>query len=205
MTMVSINTPQDLFTYNFLRLMEERGYTQSSLADAMDIAAPSVSNYMNGKRYPGSDKLQEFCTFFNVPAAEFFKTPADLMQDANKGKTELALTLSPGLSAEAVADRLSKFAIKGKNKIFSIRIADASMAPTLQHGDLVTCSFPSASDLDGKMVLVKNGSAIQVGRIYKTGDRYMFLVAGAIEPVYIDRHDPSKQVLVVLLSMERVY
>ena len=54
------------FANIFKQLRIERGYTQESIAKALNISRSAVGMYESGKRTPDSEDLEKLADFFNV-------------------------------------------------------------------------------------------------------------------------------------------
>lgn len=70
--------PREIFRRNIKRLMQERGVDQARIVGALSVTASTVSDWVNGKKYPrveAMERLAEFfqCTLFDLtmdPEAE---------------------------------------------------------------------------------------------------------------------------------------
>lgn len=80
----SMKSVADIFRYNLERLMEENGYTQTSLSEEMGVSMSTINMYVNQKRFPGPENIQRYAEFFRVSPSEFFKTPAELIKERNQ-------------------------------------------------------------------------------------------------------------------------
>lgn len=58
---------REVFVENLTRLMRERGIDQSAIASALGLTASTVSDWVNGKKYPRVDSMQRLADFFGVP------------------------------------------------------------------------------------------------------------------------------------------
>ena len=58
---------REIFVENLTRLMRERGIEQSDIVAALGFTASTVSDWVNGKKYPRVDRMQMLADFFGVP------------------------------------------------------------------------------------------------------------------------------------------
>lgn len=58
---------REVFVENLTRLMRERGIDQSAIASSLGLTASTVSDWVNGKKYPRVDSMQRLADFFGVP------------------------------------------------------------------------------------------------------------------------------------------
>ena len=64
------------FSANLIELMAAHNITQKNLAICLNITPAEVSNYVHGKRIPGSINLLKIAWFFSVPM-EYLLTGED--------------------------------------------------------------------------------------------------------------------------------
>jgi len=76
---------KELFSKNLRELMEASGKTQTDLVDAFNLTHSTVSNWVNGKKYPRADKIQMLAEYFCVPMSRLMKE-------------EEILLMAPGIS-----------------------------------------------------------------------------------------------------------
>lgn len=55
------------FSSNLKRLMNEHNKSQSDLVSELNLRQATVSDWINGKKYPRMDKVELLANYFNVP------------------------------------------------------------------------------------------------------------------------------------------
>ena len=55
-----------IFSINLKRLMERKGVTRKDVADALGVSYFTVTDWVNGKKYPRMDKVELLANFFGV-------------------------------------------------------------------------------------------------------------------------------------------
>lgn len=202
----SMKSVADIFYYNFNRLLQERGYSQTEFSDASGIAPATVSLYANGKRVPGAESLQRLAEFFKVSAADFYKTPAEIWKERNTALSSgeprrIGNTSDPSELQKAV-DGLVK---EGFCAHFSLNVTTDDCQPYAIKGDELCCTLP-LSVADGQMVLLVKNGALLMGRIYDNVKGYLFVSEKrASFPIVIDAKDKSISILAVVLSCKHPF
>lgn len=69
-----------LFGERLQQLMDDVGISHRTLADAVGVARPTVSNWAKGRRTPNMEQFHAICSYFQVPAAHFFDEPAAVVR-----------------------------------------------------------------------------------------------------------------------------
>ena len=57
------------FVYNLQNIMDMRNVRQSDIVSALNIPASTVSDWVNGKKYPRVEAQQRLADFLGVPIA----------------------------------------------------------------------------------------------------------------------------------------
>lgn len=56
-----------IFSQNLKNIMERCGKTQKDIVDNLNFRQATVSDWLNGKKYPRMDKVEMLAKYFNVP------------------------------------------------------------------------------------------------------------------------------------------
>ena len=56
-----------VFSRNLKNIMERCGKTQKDIVDNLNFRQATVSDWLNGKKYPRMDKVELLAKYFNVP------------------------------------------------------------------------------------------------------------------------------------------
>lgn len=175
MTTESIKGPLNLFYYNLNRLMHERGYSQFELADAMGRPRSSINLYANGKRFPGSDILQEFAEFFGVSPSDFLKTPEEIAASQQRALQDHKATMVGNTSdVQTALDGIEKFIKENGSSSFLLSVSSDAFYPYAVRGDVLQCTFAKHVS-EGKMVLAVKSNAFFMGRIFPTESGYIIV------------------------------
>lgn len=71
-------TIQRIFSENLMRLLDEKGATQSELAKFIGVSNTAINNYVKGYNMPRMDKVDDICRFFGVSRSELIEPNIDL-------------------------------------------------------------------------------------------------------------------------------
>lgn len=83
-----MKSQREIFSENLQRILNERKIDQRALADQLKVTETSVSNWVQGKKYPRIDKIQKMADFLNVSKSELieedFEKPGNLINISSK-------------------------------------------------------------------------------------------------------------------------
>ena len=131
---------REIFVNNLRYYMKIRGIEQNDIVNALDITASTVSDWVNGKKYPRVDSMQKLADYLGVVLS-------DLTSDSND-KTVKSVrmpvlgTIPAGIPIEAIEDIIDWEEIpiemtKGGKEYFALQIRGDSMYPRYEDEDVV--------------------------------------------------------------------
>ena len=96
---------KELFAKNLKRYMDEKGKTQKELAEIVGVSAPTVSDWLNAKKYPRIDKIEILANYFGIFKSDLIENPASApMATAEEiGQLIKEARIQKGYSLEALA------------------------------------------------------------------------------------------------------
>lgn len=195
-------TPNALFQYNLLRLIDENQYTTCSFADDIGFARSAVSLYMNGKRFPSPEILQRFSDFFCVPVSYFFKSPQEHQKDLQatvQFDSGTVFTLNDATTADNLVYTLDQYAKSDKSKHFHFLLATDRLNPYAFKNDVLHCSLPSDNLPDGSLILLAKGSILALYRAYHQKRGYLLISEKTPSvPLYLSQEDTDIRILAVV-------
>ena len=86
-----MNWSKEVFARNLRFYMESRGKNQKELAEIVGVSAPTMNDWLKGKKYPRIDKIEILANYFGI-------LKSDLIEDKKEQPTEF-----DGLSAKKKA------------------------------------------------------------------------------------------------------
>ena len=64
---------KNVFANNLRKQMELKGVSRNDICKALEISYFTVSDWVNGKKYPRMDKVEKLAAFFNIPKSELIE------------------------------------------------------------------------------------------------------------------------------------
>lgn len=64
---------KDVFAKNLRKQMELKGKSRNDICQALEISYFTVSDWVNGKKYPRMDKVEKMAAFFGIPKSELIE------------------------------------------------------------------------------------------------------------------------------------
>lgn len=71
---------KDVFSLNLKRLMDEKGISRQDLSKVLGVSYFTISDWVNGKKYPRMDKVEMLAAYFGV-------LKSDLIEDKGMNRT----------------------------------------------------------------------------------------------------------------------
>lgn len=69
---------KEIFANNLQKLMDERGLTQKDIADIVRVSPPTVSYWLDKKKYPRIDKIEILANYFGVLKSYLTEQPSSV-------------------------------------------------------------------------------------------------------------------------------
>ena len=85
---------KNIFAYNLKRYMELKGRSRNDISEALGISYYTVSDWVNGKKYPRMDKVEMLANYFGIQKSDLIekkgeeKSPPEELQ-LNEGERML--------------------------------------------------------------------------------------------------------------------
>lgn len=80
---------KNIFAYNLKKHMELNGKSRNDIAQALNISYFTVSDWVNGKKYPRMDKVEMLANYFGI-------LKSDLIEDKEENSSPSEPTLTEG-------------------------------------------------------------------------------------------------------------
>ena len=87
---------KEVFAKNLRYYMERNGKTQKELAEIAGVSAPTMSDYLNAKKYPRIDKIDILADYFGILKSDLIEDkPKEhkKMQEKNSTITDIIVHL----------------------------------------------------------------------------------------------------------------
>ena len=85
---------KEIFSINLKRLMEQKGISRQDLSKILDVSYFTISDWVNGKKYPRMDKVEMLADYFGVLKSDLIEEkgtnePLPQVQQLTEGETAL--------------------------------------------------------------------------------------------------------------------
>src|SRR5699024_3116603 len=146
-----MSTQREIFSKNLKKLIEKRGIDQRILADYLKTSEMSVSNWVNGLKYPRIGNIQKMADYFGVMKSDLIEEQGTRSTFTFSQYNYLPLTISAGLPIN----------VDGITNADKISIPDAMMGKWAGHNDIIFTRI-SGDSMNNKM---SDGSLIAIKSI----------------------------------------
>ncbi len=68
---------KNVFASNLKRYMEVKGKSRNDISEALGISYFTVSDWVNGKKYPRMDKVEMLANYFNVQKSDLIEIKSE--------------------------------------------------------------------------------------------------------------------------------
>lgn len=68
---------KNVFASNLKRYMEVKGKTRNDISEALGISYFTVSDWVNGKKYPRMDKVEKLANYFGVQKSDLIENKVE--------------------------------------------------------------------------------------------------------------------------------
>src|SRR5690625_492613 len=180
-----MSSPREVFSKNLRRLIDSRGIDQKDLADYLNISEMSVSNWVNGVKYPRMTNIQKIADYFGVLKSDLIEDKSEsIIKETTSQYNYIPAEISAGLPdhVEAITDSeqikipdslMGKWA--GNDDIYVTRVNGESMNRVIPHDSLIAVRPVSPETLkNGDIVVYKYDSEYAVKRFYKQDNKIIF-------------------------------
>lgn len=69
---------RETFRKNLNRIIEARGMKQAELAKLIGVSAPTVNDWVKGRKVPRMDKIDKLCSIFSVGRSDLLDEPKEI-------------------------------------------------------------------------------------------------------------------------------
>lgn len=78
---------KDIFSQNLSRYMSENNIDRKELSKTLNIAYTTLSDWINGKKYPRIDNIEILANYFNIEKSDLIEPPKKRKQTNNRPRT----------------------------------------------------------------------------------------------------------------------
>lgn len=85
---------KNVFASNLKRYMKERGKSRKDIAEALNISYYTITDWVNGKKYPRMNRVEELAHFFGILKSDLIEEKTEEHKEIQKKNSTLVnLTL----------------------------------------------------------------------------------------------------------------
>lgn len=183
-----MSTQREIFSKNLKKLIEKRGIDQRILADYLGISEMSVSNWVNGNKYPRIGNIQKMADYFGVKKSDLIEDKSDEKVVTISKYNYYPVSISAGLPINVdgiTNDDVEQISIPdsvmrnhaGSKDVFFMKTNGESMNNVIPHDSLIAVKHTNISNLsDGDIVVYSCDHEYAVKRFYndKANKRFIF-------------------------------
>src|SRR5690625_7403346 len=92
-----MSTQREIFSKNLKKLIEKRGIDQRILADYLGISEMSVSNWVNGNKYPRIGNIQKMADYLGVKKSDLIEDNSDEKDVTSSKYNYYTVSISAGV------------------------------------------------------------------------------------------------------------
>ena len=183
-----MSTQREIFSKNLKKLIEKRGIDQRILADYLGISEMSVSNRVNGNKYPRIGNIQKMADYFGVKKSDLIEDKSDEKVVTISKYNYYPVSISAGLPINVdgiTNDDVEQISIPdsimkghaGSKDVFFMKTNGESMNNVIPHDSLIAVKHTDINNLkNGDIVVYSCNHEYSVKRIYNdaTNKRFVF-------------------------------
>lgn len=181
-----------IFTDNFAKQMKRADKNQKEVADALGVSAPTVHDWLKGKKMPKMTNVQRLADYFGVNLSDLIELKDDALDAANWKPNRIKVygSVPAGVPIEAVEDVLDwedvpmDWVATG-DKYIGLKVKGDSMYPKYIDGDTVIVKLQPDCESGQDAVVYVNGYDATLKKVIKQQDGIM------LQPINPD-YEPKK-------------
>lgn len=201
-----MNNGREVLSKNLKKLIDKKGIDQRILADYLGISEMSVSNWVNGIKYPRMGNVQKMADYFGVMKSDIIEEKDDIKTFTSSQYNYYAEHVSAGIpdhvDAITDADKISlpdsimgKWA--GNKNIYITRINGDSMDKVIPDNSLIAVKPVNLPELkNGDMVVFSNNHEYSVKYYKKIDDKLVFSPHSTNDDHYDQMYDVDDNIVI---------
>lgn len=151
-------------------LREQRGITQSDLAEICKVSDKAVSTWENGRNIPRMGAIQRMADYFGIPKSAIIE---NIAPPVNAIRTPVLGNIPAGIPLSAVEDiegweELSPDMLRGGKEYFALAIKGDSMMPEYRDGDVLILRKQDSCETGDDCAVMVNGDDATFKRVRRS-------------------------------------
>ena len=151
-------------------LREQRGITQSELAEICKVSDKAVSTWENGRNIPRMGAIQRMADYFGIPKSAIIE---NIAPPVNAIRIPVLGNIPAGIPLSAVEDiegweELSPDMLRGGKEYFALAIKGDSMMPEYRDGDVLILRKQDSCETGDDCAVMVNGDDATFKRVRRS-------------------------------------
>src|SRR5699024_9364743 len=174
---------REVFSNNLRKYIDSRGIDQKILADFLDTSEMSVSNWVNGVKYPRMGNIQRIADYFGIKKSDLIEDKSSKPVFTSTEYNYFPVGIAAGLPENIESVNSEKISIPdsimgkwaGQSDIMIMRVNGESMNKTIPDQSLIAVKPTNLANLkDGDIVVYSDNHEYSVKRMYKQDEHIVF-------------------------------
>ena len=194
----------EILAKNIKRYMDSRNMTQKELAEIVGVSAPTVNEWLKGKKYPRIDKVEIMANYFNILKSDLIEDKTNQPISTKAHRIPVLGHVAAGIPLDMVEDILDYEEIPAKwgdpSDFFCLKIKGESMQPKMDEGDIVVVKKQADADSNDIVIFTVNGENASCKRLKKSEHGLAFIPLNTSYDPFIYSWDQVKELPVQILG-----
>ena len=167
-----------IFTNNFDKYMRLSGKTQKEVADALAVSAPTVHDWLKGKKMPKMTNVQKLADLFGVKLSDLVESKDNTSIEYKPNRIKVYGSVPAGIPIEAVEDIVDwedvpQEWIDRGDRYIGLKGKGDSMYPKYIEDDTVIVKLQPDCECGQDAVVYVNGYEATLKKVVKQQDGIM--------------------------------
>lgn len=188
-----MKSAREIFSENLTKYMRRNGIDQKELANVLKVSQPTISSWINKKKYPRIDTIEKLSEYFKVDKSDLTseKSLSNVVSVVPATQVPIVSSVSAGdpiFSEENIIDYafLPSTVKKNGKEFFYLKVSGDSMDREFNSGDLVLVEKGGHIENGQIGVVALNGDEATVKRI-KYDENNVYLIPESNNPTHMPR------------------
>lgn len=196
--MISNDEFSKIFSRNLRRIMYEREISQSKMAQDLNIPKTTISGWVNAKRTPKMDKIDQLCTYLRCTRTDLMEPPGSNLSRIVSGvKIPVLGRVAAGIPIDAIREIIDyeeiTEAMSMTGEYFGLRIKGDSMLPRIAEGDVVIVRCQPDAESGQVVIAQVNGNTATCKKLVKHNNGISLVSFNSeYEPMYFSNEEIEK-------------
>lgn len=168
-----------VFSNNLKRELKIHNKNQTDLCEFLNLNSSTVSDWVNGKKYPRMDKVQKIADYLNIMKSDLTEEKQPFNKISRGVKIPVLGRVIAGIPVEAIEEIIDYEEIDEKTarcgNYFALQVKGDSMEPKMSEGDVVIVRQQDMVESGDVAIVLINGDEATVKRVRILDDGIMMI------------------------------